>query len=65
MLAGAVFEVQRNTSNMTVQFKMNVERCSEYKERKFKGDTAGAAAVIKLKTTPTILEPTKPVKGSS
>ena len=27
-LAGVMFDVQRNTSKMTVQFKMHVERCS-------------------------------------
>ena len=62
--AGVVFNVQGNAFKMMVQFKMNVERCSKYAGRKFKDDPAGAAAAIRTRTAPSILEPKKPKKGS-
>ena len=64
-LAGVVFDVQGNTSKMTVQFKLNVKRCSEYAGSKFKDDPAGAVAAIQTRTAPINVKPTKPTKGSS
>ena len=60
-----MFGVLDNASKMAVRFKINVGRCSKYAGSEFKDDPAGAAAVIRTRTTPPNLEPTKPKKDVS
>ena len=64
-LEGVVFDVLGNASKMAVLFKINVKRCSEYAGSEFKDDPAGAAAAIRNQSTPSNLEPKKPVVGAS
>jgi hypothetical protein len=50
---------------MIVQFKLNIERCSEFVGSKFKGELVGAAAAIRTRTAPADVEPRTPVNGSN
>ena len=50
---------------MTVQFKMNMDRCSEFAGSEFKDCPAGAAAAIRTSSAPSNAEPTTPIKGTS
>ena len=63
-LAGVIFNMTGSASKMTVQFKLNMERCSEFAGSEFKDDPAGAAAAIRTRTAPSNQEPTKPIKGA-
>ena len=63
-LAGVIFDLQGNGSKMIVQFKLNIERCSEFVGSKFKGELVGAAAAIRTRTAPANIKPTTPMKRS-
>ena len=62
---GAVFGVQDNVLNMTIPFKLNVERCSKFSGSKFKDNLAGAATAIRTRTAPANVKPKTPGSGFS
>ena len=51
-LAGVIFDMQGSAAKMTVQFKMNMKRCSKFAGSEFKDDPAGAAAAIRTRSAP-------------
>ena len=64
-LKRVVFNVLGNASKMVVRFKINVESCSEYTGSEFKDYPTGAVVVIRSRTRPPNLEPTKPDVSAS
>jgi hypothetical protein len=63
-LAGVIFDVQGNASEITFQFKLNVEQCPNFLGNKFKDNPAGATAAIRTRTAPANIKPTTPMKRS-
>jgi hypothetical protein len=64
-LAEVIFDIQGKTSNMIIQFKMNLEQCSKFAGSKYKDNPSGATAAIRTRMEPSNVESTTPAKGAN